>query len=55
MLLMASERDAKKMRKKRAVKIEGVQWSIRPKACRAPPKASREVRQEMIIFYSRVA
>ena len=43
------------MRKKRAVKIEGVQAEHSPEGFRAPPKDSREVRQEMIILYSRVA
>lgn len=43
------------MRKKRAVKIEGVQVEYSPEGFRAPSKVSREVRQEMIILYSRVA
>ena len=37
------------------MKIEGVQVEHSPEGFRALPKASREVRQEMIILYSRVA
>lgn len=37
------------------MKIEGVQVEHSPEGFRAPPKALREVRQEMIILYSRVA